>query len=468
MSSTEEQDSADGLIRVPRKLYRPHEISLRLHRSLKRKRLNVGGLGSGKTRTMCEHINNMLIAYPGGHGILCRQDLGDLKKSAQAEFLEKVVPPEAVNRFNVNENILYYKNGSKLFFMETKTPSNFKSLEIIVYGVEEADENAEGEGKDRLMTMLDGRLRQKIFIEGKSVPVPYCGIWTYNPTTDDHWLSKLEDAPDPETEVFRSTTYDNQENLPPDYIPSLLASLAPWEVNSLIWGKRASRPKGNPVLHGFTMETHVRPLRIFQHLPIYRGWDWGYNHPCVSFAQYDPEFRRFMKLREFMGNCEKLPLFAPRVIEFTKNLVGPGFPVVDIGDPHGADQKDVGESSIEYLRIHHNIYVNHKRQKLRTGLDEMQDMILTKKNFRPIDWQQGDEPKEEARFLVDPSCHHSIAAYMGGYYRGADGKPVKDDLNDHPVDTDRYIVVHTMGNGLAFQRKKQQKRYIPRCAITGY
>lgn len=423
---------------------------------------------SGKSRTMVEHLNQMCLTYPGGNVVLARKDLGDLKKTAQAEYLSKAVVPETIERFNVNDNTLYYKNGSKCFFMECKTPSNFKSLELIAYGVEEADENEEGVGKDRLMTMLDGRLRQRISIDGRNVPVPYCGIWTYNPTTDDHWLAKLEDKPEYAMEVFRSSTYDNQQNLPPDYIPNLIATLAPWEIQSLVFGNRAKSPKGKPVLHGFTLEENVRQLKIFPHLPLIRGWDFGFNHPCISLSQYDPEFKRLIKHRELLGNKEQLQFFAPKAIALSRALVGPGFTIFDTCDPHGKDQRDVGDSSVEYLRIHHQVHCNTKRQQIKTGLDEMQELIITRAPFRPVDWTDGQEIKEESRLLIDASCRGTIAAYMGGYYRNAEGKPEKDDLHDHYVDTDRYIVVNQMNSGLAYHRKKNQNRYVPTDPVTGY
>lgn len=463
-----EREEFEELIRVERSEYKPSAVGIRLHTSLARKRLNVGGLGSGKTRAMCEHINNMLLMYPGGVGILARKDLGDLKRTTQREYLEKVVASETIDRFNINDNALYYKNGSVLWFMETKTPSNFKSMEIIVYGVDEADENEEGQGKDRLMTMLDGRLRQKIKINGRSVPIPFCGIWTYNPTTDEHWLAKLEDNPEYNMEVFRSSTYDNQDNLPADYIPNLLQSLAPWEVKSLVFGNRATQPKGKPVIHGFSIENNVRALKVFHHLRLVRSWDFGFNHPCVSISQYDPEFDRFLKIREIIGDKEQLKFFAPKVLEVTRALVGPAFPIIDVCDPHGADQKDVGDSSVEYLRIHHNVYCNFKRQRIKTGLDQIQEMVLEDRPFRDWDWMPGMPTTMQRRFLVDPSCKITISAYMGGYFRGDDGLPVKDDLHDHPVDTDRYGVVWTMGEGLVRKAKANKRPYIPRNRYTGY
>ena len=459
------QDFWDNVVRINRDEYRPTTVGEQVHASLKRKRLLVGGLGSGKTRNALEHLNQLALAYPGSHHVIARKDLGDLRRTTQLEFLEKVIEPKTIDRFLINENTLYYGCGSRVFFMECKTPSNFKSMEIVSYLLDEADENEEGQGKDRLLTMLDGRCRQKIKINGSYVPVPYCGLIVYNPTTDDHWLAKLEDHPEPNMGVFRSSTYDNAENLPPDYIPNLLSSLAPWEIESLVYGKRAQRPKGRPVIHGFSRETHVRELEIYPDLPIRRSWDFGFNHPCVSIGQYDPVAKRFLKIREFAGQFEQLPKFAPRVVEFCRKLA-PAHQFVDTGDPHGKDQKDVGDSSIEHLRIYQGICLNVKRQTLKTGLDELQEMVLSKAPYRPPHWVEGDPVLELPRLLVDPSCEKTIAAYLGGYFRDAEGKPQKDDVHDHYIDSDRYNVVHTMNLGLVHRHKKT-RRYIPRNSFIG-
>ncbi len=176
--------------------------------------------------------------------------------------------------------------------------------------------------------------------------------------------------------------------------------------------------------------------------------------------QYDPEFKRMMVHRELLGNQEQLSLFAPKALAFTRALVGPGFTVFDTCDPHGKDQRDVGESSVEYLRIHHQVHCNAKR--------EMQELIITKAPWRAVDWKDGDPIGEECRFLVDAHCKGSIAAYMGGYYRDEDGKPAKDDFHDHFVDVCRYGVVHQMGSGLAYMRKKNKTRYTPTDKHTAY
>jgi hypothetical protein len=456
----------DGLIRIQREEYKPGGVAKRVHMSLAKTRLNTGGLGSGKTRTMVEHLNNMCLMYPGGHVILARKFLDDLKRTALVDYLEKAVTPETIDRFNSNEGVLYYRNGSRMYAMETKTPSNFKSMEIIAYGIEEADENEEGEGDMKLMTVLNGRLRQKIYVNGKQVPVPYAGFWTYNPVTENHWLARLEDHPSENTEVFRSTTYDNAHNLPATYITDLMKDLAPWEIRSLIFGERAMRPKGKPVIHGFGPENIVA-LLPFHHLPMGRGWDFGFNNPAAVLCQYDPEFDRALVFREICGQTEQLKFFAPRVKLVTQGIVGPLYPTRDFCDPHGEDQKDVGDSSVEHLRLHHGIHCLSKRTRIKTGLDEIQELTISRDGFKHRDWVQGDPIPVLPKLLVDPSCRTLISALSGGYHRDAEGIPVKDGVHDHIMDAKRYWLVHARGEGLARRMRSRKKSYIPRCALIG-
>ena len=141
--------------------------------------------------------------------------------------------------------------------------------------------------------------------------------------------------------------------------------------------------------------------------------------------------------------------------------------MTDYGDPHGADEKDNALSSIEYLRIHQGIFVNHKRERIKTGLDEIQEKILT---LKPINAyaEPGTREREteEPLLIVDPSCRIFIDALLGGYHRGFDGKPEKDGYFDHLVDCSRYGIVHNMNRVLA--AKRQHRRYRPKNIHTGY
>lgn len=456
----DDQEYFESLIHVDKTEYVPGPTGARAHASLARTKIARGGLGSGKSRWAGEHVNALMLKYPGARAIIARKNLGDLRDTTQTEFLEKVVSPETIAGFHVNDNDLVYKNGSKVHFRETKDPSKFKSYEIIVYLLDEADEN--DEKTEEVWSILDDRLRQKIVMNGQIVYPPYCGLLVFNPTDETHQLYTLANRKDIDVEDFQFSTYENVRNLPPDYIPNLLKKLAPWDVERLIFGNWGKQIRGKPMIHGFTEASNIRLLKFNPALPLIRGWDFGFNYPCASFGQYDPIRGRFFKLRELLGHQEQLKLFAPKVKEVTVALCGPNHPVEDYGDPHGEDQKDVGESSVQYLRDHEKIHVQSKRARIKTGLDEIQRMVLEDGPYG-----EPDEKKVERLFLVDPSCRLTIAAYMGGYARDEEGKPIKDGKFDHLVDTDRYPIVFKRNAHLAARRPKQRPR-VPSNRFTAY
>jgi hypothetical protein len=195
---------------------------------------------------------------------------------------------------------------------------------------------------------------------------------------------------------------------------------------------------------------------------VLRGWDFGFGHPAVVWMQIDHRAGRYYVLREFLGTDMYLKDVVPEVKKITTELCGPKWTMLDFGDPHGADEKDTSVSSIEYLRIHHSIFVQHQRSRIKTGMDQIQDRILARAKLSVVDPKSPEAPC----FLVDPACKITIDSLLGGYHRADDGTPEKDGYFDHIPDTLRYVVVNNMNGILAAQRGK--KSYRPRNIITGY
>jgi len=403
----------------------------------------------------------MALRYPGSRWIIGRKNISDLKATTQAEYLEEVVAPDTIDTFLANENILYYKNGAVVHFEELKTPSNFKSWQIAGALIDEADENDSWE----IVKILNQRMRQKIKIDGRFVPVPYCLALLFNPVPPNHWIHDLASKPGWDLENFRFDTYDNRVNLPPGYIEDLEQTLDPIEIPAMIHGHWGVIMKGRPVIHGWHDINNVRPLKVNESYPLLCGWDFGFNHPSVCFSQQEALTGRYLKLREMLGVKEYLPDFTKRFKDMHRSLVAEGYPTFHYGDPHGIDKKDVGESSIEYLRNHHQIHVAFKRGVVRTGLDEIQGKIIGRAPY--TDQYTEQEVPDIPLFLVDPSCTVTRSAYAGGYHRGDDGKPLKDGYYDHVVDNDRYVIVNNMNSHLAHQ-KRRRFRYKTRNRYTGY
>lgn len=457
----DDQEYFENLIRLPPTSYKPGPTGTRAHLSLSRTKIVRGGLGSGKTRWACEHIYNLGIQYPGSLHLIGRRDLTVLRDTTMKEFLEFVVRPETVHSFNSNENSLYLKNSSQFIFRDTKDKSKVKSLQLTSWMIDEADENED----DGIWSFLDDRLRQKFERpDGTFFYPPFCGLLVFNPTSEQHWLYHLSKRTDIDVEDFQFSTYENAHNLPPNYIPNLERKLSPWDRQRLLHGNWGREVKGKPVYHGFTEAEHVRPLKIREDLPLIRGWDFGFGHPAVTFMQIDHRVDRYYVYREFLGTDMYLKDVVPIMRQITQELVGPApaIPVMDFGDPHGADEKDTSVSSIEYLRIHHRIFVQSQRTRIKTGMEQIQDRILARAKLSLID----PESPEAPCFLVDPAAKVTIDAFLGGYHRAEDGTPEKDGYFDHIPDTIRYVVVNNMNRILASKRK--QKPYRPRNIITGY
>jgi hypothetical protein len=428
---------------------------------------------SGKSRCAGEQVNNLALQYPNSTHVIARKDMTSLKETTQKEFLEKIVDSATIETFNVNENKLTYKNGSTVLFRECKDPDKFKSMELTSYFIDEADENPSPE----IWEKIDERLRQK-WETGKYTetgePVyyypPFCGLLVFNPVNDQHWLYGLANRQDIDVADFQFSTYENKHNLPPDYIPNLLKKLPPWDVDRLVHGNWGRVTQGVPVYHGFRRETHVRPLKMREDLPLMVGWDFGFNHPAVVWAQLDPVSGRLFVLREYLGTQQMLqdvkdrPGVASEYKKTTQSLIGATpWPIFHYGDPHGNDKKDVGVSSIEYLRIHHGIHVQSRREEIKTGMDELQHKISTDFPVHMKDPSQGEWPL----LVVDPSCLKTITALEGGYARDpVTGLPVKDGLHDHLMDALRYLVVNTMNSAL--RKRYKQTSYKPKNHYAGY
>ena len=458
LQNQSDADFFDSLIKVDRDEYIPGPTAEKMHMSLARTKIVRGGVGSGKTRSVCEHINNVALQYPGSLHFIGRKDITSLSKTTQKEFLEKVVSPETVYTFNVNDNTLYYQNGSQVIFREAKEPDKVKSLELTTYMLDEADENP----NDEIQRRLNERLRQKIKINGKTVTPPYTGFIVLNPVDENHWIYELAQlSGEIDLQDFRFDTYENEKNLPPGYIQEIKRSNPPWEVERLVHGHWGRSVKGRPVFHGFSDDSNVRSLKTLPFEPLLVGWDFGYNHPAVSFAQSDRRTGRYYQLREFVGRKQTLHDIVPIIEKTIHGLVSPGFPVLHFGDPHGADKKDTGLSSIEVLQHHYGIHVTSRREVIKTGIDEIQHKISTK---YPLD--MGNPDIKESLFLVDKSCKVTIGALSGGYYRDEKGKPVKDGYYDHLPDTIRYIIVNNMGKSLKMKNYVRKRKI--RNRYTGY
>jgi hypothetical protein len=407
--------------------YDPNPWQTKYHESRSRHKACVGGLGSGKTLAACQEYKQLGLEYPGSRWIIGRKLLPSLKDSIWRDFLA-VLPPEIVSSYNKASMNIVLKNGSEFWGRPLYDPEIFKSYQIAGFLIEEANEIDE-----EIYTRLKDRLRQKL---PDGTRPRYTSTILLNPTEDDHWIPQLfVEKKLPNHELFVSTTYDNEKNLPPEYIEELKTIYSEEMQRRLIYGQFGRVHKGRPVYNSFAAEQHMKPVAFDPKLPLIRGWDFGFNHPaCVWLQMQEGQVRI---LAEKMGKRVWLADFARACLEYEKETFGKDFPphpwslqVHDFCDPRGADQSDKGKTSIEILN-EARIFPQYRRTYIEEGLKAVNECMVTK------------DPKTGLpNYLIHPRCKLLIEGHRGGYHR-IDGEetPEKDGYYEHLQDAHRYAII---------------------------
>jgi phage terminase large subunit len=165
----------------------------------------ISAVGTGKTLCGISRMMDLMETYPDNLGIVVRKEFTDLKDSTIKDF-------ELYTGLKVGSNKdCTLPNGSLIMFRhgdEINVLKNINAGAILIEQAEEFD-------NDETFTFLRDRLRRKqaklrsLFIIANANG----HNWIYNT-----WVVP---NPDKEFECYQATTFDNADNLPPDYIADL-------------------------------------------------------------------------------------------------------------------------------------------------------------------------------------------------------------------------------------------------------
>jgi hypothetical protein len=188
-----------------------------------------------------------------------------------------------------------------------------------------------------------------------------------------------------------------------------------------------TKSEGQRVYPSFRADRHVRSLNYNPWRTIWRGWDFGYNHPAVLWLQID-EYDRVCILKELLGEEVVINVFAREVQKITEECF-PGCNIKDAGDPAGRAKSDKSErSTVDILRsLRPSIKVHMSYDSVKDGVNCIRGLLLPRADDNP-------------GLLVDPSCEILIDSFLGGYIRNEKDEPVKDGYFDHLMDALRYFV----------------------------
>lgn len=440
--------------------YKPTEKAQLFHGSDAFVQVLVGGMGSGKSRMGIQELELTACQFPGIPMAVYRKTLPALRDSTLAEWKSHCT--EDIWDWGERDVKSTCINGAFVNFRGLDEANKAKSTEYGLIIMEEADEFTKED-----FLFLKGRVRKK-------GPWPLRIILILNPVDEQHWIYKefVGNAASYQSTggllLLHLSTYDNIENLPENYIANNTSGMNPDEIERYVHGMWGSIVKGEPVygpkiLHPDIHLEHWEYREGFHRL--IRGWDFGFNHPAVSFRLVDPSGRKNIR-HSMLGTKIDLDVFAKQVIEET-NRIFPRAQVTDFGDPRGHDKTSasVSDGPNTSFKILSECGINATgergvRDYREPGIKQVRKEFSTLINSKP-------------ELTIDPRNTLIRVAYFSKYVRDETGVPKKDGYYEHVCDADRYISHHAKNDqavqaAIANNIAKRKAARGPRNPVTGY
>ena len=212
----------------------------------------MGGVGKGATTAGCHKAMYLSQKYPRNRGLIGRKTFPSLRDTTMLTF-EDMYPLKSGRgwKWKESEMKLTLPNKSEILFRHLDNP-NLGSLEIGWFYIDQAEEVTED-----VFYTLYRRLRLKRVSHR-------AGFITGNPQGHDWIYDRFKSHPKKNFHLIESTTMDNEVNLPPEYVESLLEMPDRWKRRYVYgsWEEYAGK------IYPFREDAHLLPLfEIPKHWP---------------------------------------------------------------------------------------------------------------------------------------------------------------------------------------------------------
>jgi hypothetical protein len=448
-----------------------------------------GGFGNGKTSGACIKALEIARDYPGCNGLMARSTYPKLNDTLRKEFL-KWCPKHWIKSFPMSangSNTCTLKNGSMINFRyiaqqgkssNDATTSNQLSA-TYDWCIVDQMEDPEIVHKDFLDLL--GRLRGATKYAGKNKNMPKTGprwlIGTMNPTrgwcyrklvkpihdfnrgkfnpdllceTDENGKPVLTNGiPVPLIELFEGSTYENKDNLEPDFIEMLEASYKGQMRDRFLLGEWAAYEglvypdfdENVHVLSKHSVEQHYKRLNATHHLEILEGFDFGIAvQSCYLFAFVDGGGNIF-----FMDGFYEPELSPEQIDEKIKAIrVKYGAPTDGhvMADPDLFKRRGTVGFSLAHIMLNqHGIFFSRGNSDISNGIIKVGQYLIPQRfHQNPITGEY------VAPYLYVADNLEFVIDEFTSYYwkRNPQGelldKPV--DKDDHAMDTIKYMLSH--------------------------
>lgn len=466
---------------MPRYRITRGSIHEKFHNSRKPVQIIGGGFGNGKTAAACVKAIRLATDYPGSNGLIARATYAKLNDTIRKE-LYKWIPSGQVARWpTTTDNTMILKNGSVINMRyiaqrgkKTDDGNTTSNLLSATYDWAVVDQIEDPEIVYKDYTDLIGRMRGSTPYKGDDPTMPMTGprfvILTANPSanwvyhklvkpmhnylatgvvTDD--LVYDEDTFEPLIDLFEGSTYENEANLPPDFIKGLEANYKGQMRKRFLMGEWAAYE--GLVYPDFSIKTHMIPA---EHITTIlrngfkdrtrfdgiQGFDLGIGKPSCYLCGFVDDHGRIFIIDGFYTPGLTHHQIAVKITEIQERY----YNYIDFRDPIWADpqifkrNQVVGETitTVGKALQEAGLYIKAGQNAIESGIMKLSGYLSIVDNLHYLDDTQpgpGIYFSEELSFIADE--------FLGYFWKTndvGDRIDVPNGRNDHAMDTLKYLV----------------------------
>lgn len=383
-------------------------------------------MGGGKSFVCLALAVLLSKIYPKSIWVVIRESLPTLKKTSLPTFW-KICPRNFVDKYNQQEQIVTFKNGSQIMFMaedyaNDKDFDRFKGLEVNGFVLEQIEEL--NEGLLDICFIRSGRHK----IEKQPKPLVIANV---NPTL--MWpKSKIYDA-------------HNSSELPHDwyYLPAKitdnpalaedkeymdrLQNLDALTRKRLIDGDWTAFAVKSPFLYSFQVGRHeISEYKPNPHLPLTISYDFN-KSPMTCLVSQSPDLRTLMIFDEIRVDDGSTPEICERIIAKYPQFLGN---IYVTGDASGNNRSPLVRGGVNhYILIKKALGIRDNQFLVRkSNLSHVNSRILC------------NSVLQNAKFSITKNCKETVSdcVYASVDEEGELIKTAKDGR--HFFDNVRYLI----------------------------
>ncbi len=276
-----------------------------------------GGVGSAKSLAFAVKCVYLAMTIPNNTGIISRRDYKLLYRSSWREVkscIKRLVDKEIIDfdfyhkhmytdKTQGDYSVIHFPDGSTIYAIQGKNLTEALGPSYGFFWVDDGQESLEeffiG---DNTSAGLLSRLREPhihydkhTYDADKRPHGSLHGMVSSNPPPYGSWLHKLfGNKPGihhigDDMVTWMEVSTDANPFVGADYAKGLISIQKQMGHNAntvqrIIYGKSVPAYVGIPVFPQFDAAIHVAPLKFRPELPLIRSWDFGHDHPGVTFS----------------------------------------------------------------------------------------------------------------------------------------------------------------------------------------